>query len=380
MPDVHAGKGCVIGFTGDLGDKVIPSIVGGDIGCGVFCANLGPIDIDYKKLDDFIYSSIPSGDEVNSERVVDFDLSQLYCYSRLKNTTFLENSLGTLGGGNHFIEIDKNEDGEKFLIIHTGSRNLGAQVAKFYQRIADEICNYRIDEYNEKRKQMIAEYKNQGREEELSKALKDIKNQYKERQNNIPYDFAYLEGKYRTAYLHDMEICQEYARLNRLTIAKRIAEYMGWSIQDNFESVHNYISFEDNIVRKGAISAKKGEKVIIPINMKDGCILGEGNGNEDWNNSAPHGAGRKMSRKKAQEVIAIENYKDIMKDVYTSSVNENTIDESPFAYKPIQEILDNISPTVQIKKIMKPVYNYKASNKKIIIESEKEEYSKRNQK
>ncbi|MBP5679355.1 MAG: RtcB family protein [Bacilli bacterium] len=371
MPDVHAGKDCVIGFTGDLGEKVIPSIVGGDIGCGMFCANLGPIDIDYSKLDAFIQEHIPSGQDVYSEKVVHFDFTRLYCYPYLKNMGLLENSLGTLGGGNHFIEIDESKDGEKYLIIHSGSRNLGAQVARYYQNLADQICNHGLLEMKEKVNSLIAEYRSSGREHELEEALKDLREQFNHSNPTpkVPFEFAYLEGVYRDAYLHDMQICQEYAAINRLTIASRIADYMGWSIRDYFESVHNYIS-EDRIVRKGAISAKEGEPVIIPMNMRDGCIIGMGKGNPDWNYSAPHGAGRVMSRKEASEKVDMEEYKESMQGIFTTSVTEDTVDESPFAYKPSQEIIDRIGPTVMISEVLKPVYNFKASGTRLRKERE----------
>lgn len=361
MPDVHAGKGCVIGFTGDLGDKVIPNIVGVDIGCGMFCANLGKIDIDFKKLDDFINNNIPSGMNVNDKRVVLFDIKRLYCYSKLKNYQWIENSVGSLGGGNHFIEIDIADDGEKYLVIHTGSRNLGSQVADYYQNLADKICNYGLLEYERKRKEILSTYKKLGKEKEIQRDLISLKKELEVNKNNIPYDLAYLEGEQRDAYLHDMRICQEFAVLNRYTIARRIADYMGWNIDNYFESVHNYISFEDNIVRKGAISAKKGEKVIIPINMRDGCIIGIGKGNDDWNNSAPHGAGRVMSRSEAMKMINLDDYKKSMENIYTTSVTENTKDEAPFAYKSIKEILEHIIPTVEVVTVIKPVYNFKAS-------------------
>ncbi len=361
MPDVHAGKGCVIGFTGDLGDKVIPNIVGVDIGCGMFCTNLGKIDINFKKLDDFINNNIPSGMNVNDKRVALFDIKRLYCYSKLKNYQWIENSVGSLGGGNHFIEIDIADDGEKYLVIHTGSRNLGSQVADYYQNLADKICNYGLLEYERKRKEILSTYKKLGKEKEIQRDLISLKKELEVNKNNIPYDLAYLEGEQRDAYLHDMRICQEFAVLNRYTIARRIADYMGWNIDNYFESVHNYISFEDNIVRKGAISAKKGEKVIIPINMRDGCIIGIGKGNEDWNNSAPHGAGRVMSRSEAMKMINLDDYKKSMENIYTTSVTENTKDEAPFAYKSIKEILEHIIPTVEVVTVIKPVYNFKAS-------------------
>lgn len=357
MPDVHAGKGCVIGFTGDLGEKVIPSIVGVDIGCGIFCANLGNIDIDFKKLDDFINNNIPSGMNVNETKIADFNIEKLYCYNELKNHEWIENSVGSLGGGNHFIEIDTSKDGKKYLIIHSGSRNLGVQVANYYQDLANKTCN--TSNYEEKRKETITTYKVNGKEKEIQSALVNLKKELEE--NKIPYDLAYLENDQRNAYLHDMKLCQEFAILNRYTIAKTIANYMNWNIDDYFESVHNYISFYDNIVRKGAISARKGEKVIIPINMRDGCIIGVGKGNNDWNNSAPHGAGRIMSRSKAMETIKLEEYKKSMENIYTTSVKEETKDEAPFAYKPLEEILNNIKETVEVIEIIKPIYNFKAS-------------------
>ena len=372
MPDVHAGKGCVVGFTGDLGEKVIPSIVGVDIGCGMFCANLGRIDIDYEKLDNYINDNIPSGGNVNEEKNVDFDLTGLICYDKLKHVDFLEKSVGTLGGGNHFIEIDKDSDDNKYLVIHTGSRNLGVQIANYYQDLADEICNHKILEYQKERDKLINEYKQSGREQEIQGALFDLKDKYENINGDIPYEFVYLEGKYREAYLHDMKICQKYAELNRYVIAKKIADYMGWNLNDYFESVHNYISFKDNIVRKGAISAKEGERVIIPINMRDGCILGVGKGNADWNYSAPHGAGRIMSRSQAKEMVDMEDYKKSMDGIYTTSVNENTVDESPFAYKPMEEILKNIVPSVTVSKIVKPVYNYKSSEVQLFNEKEED--------
>ena len=361
MPDAHAGKGCVIGFTGNLGNKVIPNIVGVDIGCGIFCANLGRIDIDYKKLDDFIKEKIPSGMNDNEKKIIDFDLKQLNCYDKLKNYQWIENSIGSLGGGNHFIEIDESDDGDKYLVIHSGSRNLGTQVADYYQKLANQICNYDLLEYQNKRNEILTTYKKLGKDKEIQITLEKLKESFQENKNNIPYDLAYLENEFKDLYLHDMKICQEFAVLNRYAIEKTIANYMGWNIDNYFESIHNYISFEDNIIRKGAISAKKGEQVIIPINMRDGCIIGVGKGNDDWNNSAPHGAGRIMSRAQALQTIDLEEYKKSMKNIYTTSITEETKDESPFVYKPIDEILKNIIPTVEVIKIIKPVYNFKAS-------------------
>lgn len=362
MPDVHAGKGCVIGFTGDLGDKVIPNIVGVDIGCGLYCANLGKIDIDYEKLDKFINENIPSGMNANDRIIEDFDIKKLYCYDDLKHYSWIKKSVGSLGGGNHFIEIDKDNEDNKYLVIHTGSRNLGSQVAEIYQNLADKIINHGYKDYLNKKQYIIKKYRKLGKQKEIQIRLNELQKEFEMDKNIIPKDLAYLEGKERESYLHDMKLCQEFAVLNRHTIAHIIAEYMEFNIDDSFESIHNYISFEDNIVRKGAISAKKGEKVIIPINMKDGCILGYGKGNEDWNNSAPHGAGRIMSRKQAKERIDIDEYKKSMENIYTTSVNEYTIDEAPFVYKKLDEILSHIGDTVEVERIIKPVYNFKANH------------------
>lgn len=363
MPDVHAGKGCVIGFTGNLGEKIIPNIVGVDIGCGMLTIDLGEIDLDLQLVDDVIRKYVPSGFSVHEGRQVKFDkLQDLKCYRYLKDTKRLERSLGTLGGGNHFIEIDQDENNHKYLVIHTGSRNLGKQVADYYQNLADQICNYNYDEYNKIQQKLIHDYKEQGRRKEIQGALKELKKEYTMSANKIPKDLAFLEGTYREDYLHDMKICQEFAVLNRQTIAKLICENLGLDkCNHSFETIHNYIDLETNIVRKGAISAKKEELVLIPINMRDGCIIAKGKGNVDWNESAPHGAGRIMSRIKAKQTLELEDFKQSMEGIFTTSVNEETLDEAPFVYKPMQEIIDNMSPTVDIVKIIKPIYNFKAS-------------------
>lgn len=360
MPDVHAGAGCVIGFTGNLGDKVIPNIVGVDIGCGMLCAELLNVDIDLKKLDEVIREYIPSGMNVHKEKIADFNFEELYCFNELKNKDkWLEKSLGTLGGGNHFIELDEDECGKKYLVIHTGSRNLGKQVAEIYQDKAIEHCSYK-KEMQEERNKIIKEYKEQGREKEISITLLQINQKYQGK-TKLPKELCYLEGQLRDKYLHDMKICQKFAELNREYILNTICEKMNFIIKDNFQCIHNYINFNDNIVRKGAISARENEIVIIPINMKDGCIIGRGKGNEDWNYSAPHGAGRIMSRNQAKEKINIEDYKKVMEGIYTTSVNNETIDEAPMVYKPIEEIINNIKDTVEIEMIIKPIYNFKAS-------------------
>lgn len=376
MPDVHAGAGCVIGFTADLGDKIIPNIVGVDIGCGMLTVELGRIDtgincktdssivnyvtdIDYEKLDNVIRTCIPSGRNVHEEINYIFpELKNLRCYNKLKNIDWLERSMGTLGGGNHFIEIDEGFEGRKYLVIHTGSRNLGKQVADYYQNLAVELMIGR-DKLAYERDRLIAEYKDQGRSSEIQDAIKELRNTWRKKTNDIPKELCYLTGKYRDDYIYDMKICQRFAKQNRLMIALKIMLSMGWYSIDLFETVHNYID-ESNMIRKGATSAKKGEKVLIPINMRDGSLLCIGKGNEDWNCSAPHGAGRIMSRNKARESISMESFRESMTGVYTTSVCESTIDESPMAYKPMDEIINNIKDTVDIVDILKPVYNFKA--------------------
>ena len=377
MPDVHAGAGCVIGFTADLGDKIIPNIVGVDIGCGMLTVELGRIDtgingktdssivnyvtdIDYEKLDNVIRTCIPSGRNVHEEINYIFpELKNLRCYSKLKNIDWLERSMGTLGGGNHFIEIDESFEGRKYLVIHTGSRNLGKQVADYYQNLAVELMIGR-DKLAYERDRLIAEYKDQGRSSEIQDAIKELRNTWRKKINDIPKELCYLTGKYRDDYIYDMKICQRFAKQNRLMIALKIMLSMGWYSIDLFETVHNYID-ESNMIRKGAISAKKGEKVLIPINMRDGSLLCVGKGNEDWNCSAPHGAGRIMSRNKARESISMESFRESMTGIYTTSVCESTIDESPMAYKSMNEIINNIKDTVDILDVLKPVYNFKAS-------------------
>lgn len=376
MPDVHAGAGCVIGFTADLGDKVIPNIVGVDIGCGMFTVELGRIDtgindktdssivnyvtdIDYEKLDNVIRTCIPSGRNVHEEINYIFpELKNLRCYNKLKNIDWLERSMGTLGGGNHFIEIDEGFEGRKYLVIHTGSRNLGKQVADYYQNLAVELMIGR-DKLAYERDRLIAEYKDQGRSSEIQDAIKELRNTWRKKTNDIPKELCYLTGKYRDDYIYDMKICQRFAKQNRLMIALKIMLSMGWYSIDLFETVHNYID-ESNMIRKGAISAKKGEKVLIPINMRDGSLLCVGKGNEDWNCSAPHGAGRIMSRSKARESISMESFRESMTGIYTTSVCESTIDESPMAYKSMNEIINNTKDTVDILDVLKPVYNFKA--------------------
>ena len=358
MPDVHAGSGCVIGFTADLGDKVIPNIVGVDIGCGMLTVELenkGIIDEELATIDTMIRQTIPSGHDIHENAVTEFPWSQLLCAKELKNTEVFNSSIGTLGGGNHFIEIDKDEEDRLYLIIHTGSRNMGKQVAEYYQKLAyTEMTSVKRQQQTQA---VIQKLKAEGREKDIEKTLKNLNNV----SADVPKDMCWLEGQSRSNYLHDMKLCQEYAQLNRKTIAELILKNSILTEKSRFETVHNYIDHESNIVRKGSIRALNGERVLIPLNMRDGCIIGIGKGNEDWNYSAPHGAGRVYSRSQAKEMISLEEFEDSMEGIFTTSVNESTIDESPMAYKPSEEIINLVQDTVDIEKIIKPIYNFKAS-------------------
>lgn len=363
MPDVHTGAGCVIGFTADLGEMVIPNIVGVDIGCGMLTVELGKDDIDFAKLDDIIRKYVPYGKDVHEGRIVKYPkLQELHCYRSLKDTKRIERSIGSLGGGNHFIEIDIDDDGNKYLVIHSGSRNLGKQVAEIYQNMAYDILRGK-DKIFEKQKQIIEEYKATGRKAEIQSAIKELKASFEAQEISTPKELCYLKGEYRQMYLDDMKICQEYAVLNRYTMAQIIIKHMfdrDISEYEYFETIHNYIDHDSNIVRKGAVSAKDGEKLLIPINMRDGSLICIGKGNPDWNCSAPHGAGRLYSRNKAKETFTLEQFAEEMKGIYTTSVSVNTLDESPMAYKNMSDIVDNITPTAEIIKVIKPLYNFKA--------------------
>lgn len=362
MPDTHAGKGCVIGFTADLGDKVIPNIVGVDIGCGMRTVELGKTQLDLQALDAVIRADVPNGRNVHAARVVRFPLMQeLRCYSELKDVNRLECSIGSLGGGNHFIEVDVDESGNRYLVIHTGSRNLGKQVAEFYQNLAYEQMHGK-DKLAMEQAALVAKYKASGRREEIQSAIQQLIQRHQAMRCDIPKDLCYLTGEGRDAYLHDMRICQKFAVENRKWIARMILKRLGLDADScSFETVHNYIDHDSNIVRKGAIDASAGKRLLIPINMRDGCIIGVGRGNTDWNCSAPHGAGRLMRRSKAKEVLSMQEYAAAMRGIYTTSVSSDTIDEAPMAYKPMQEIVDGIQDTVTVERIIKPIYNFKAS-------------------
>ena len=359
MPDVHAGKGCTIGTTMTITDKVVPNVVGVDIGCGMYTVNLGKDDVDFEKLDEAAHF-IPSGREVWEGRQERFDLTDLHCYRELKDAKRLARSLGTLGGGNHFIEIDEATDGTKYLIIHSGSRNLGKQVAELYQKLAINL-NRGYGEYLKKMDEIISSYKEQGRRSEIQSALKQLQWQVYESPVSIPEDLCYLEGKYLEDYLHDVDICQVFARRSREKMAEIILERTRMNGCDAFHTIHNYIDTDEMILRKGAIAAHKGKRVLIPINMKDGSILAIGKGNPEWNYSAPHGAGRIMSRTKVKNELNLDEYKQAMKGIYTTSANENTLDEAPMAYKSQESIIDVIRESVDIIDVMKPIYNFKAS-------------------
>ena len=358
MPDVHAGKGCTVGTTMTIKDKAVPNIVGVDIGCGMYTVNLGKIEPDFAKIDEAAHY-IPSGMSIWGESREEFDLKALRCYEELENLQRLERSIGTLGGGNHFIEIDEARDGTKFLVIHSGSRNLGKQVAKIYQKLAVDL-NRGKDEYIRQRNEIIKTYKEQGRQEEIQTALNAIALRLRE-EPSIPADLCFVYGSYLDDYLHDVEICQAFARRNREVMAEIILEMTGMAGTDGFHTIHNYIDTDEMILRKGAIAAHKGEKVLIPINMRDGSVLAIGKGNEEWNFSAPHGAGRIMSRTRAKADLDMDEYRRAMEGIYTTSVNESTLDEAPMAYKSLDDIIDVIRDSVDIIDIMRPLYNFKAA-------------------
>lgn len=360
MPDVHAGKGCTIGTTMIVVDKAVPNVVGVDIGCGMYTVDLGKEDIDLARVDEAAHY-IPSGMNVWEGRQERFDLTGLRCYRDLKDTKRLERSLGTLGGGNHFIEIDRSADGTNYLVIHSGSRNLGKQVAELYQQLAIDL-HKGIGEYLEARDEIIRTYKEQGRRTEIQAALKQLKWDKENLAPDMPEDLCFLSGKYLDDYLHDVEICQAFARRSREKMAEILVDRVGLNAGEAFHTIHNYIDTDEMILRKGAIAAHDGEKVLIPINMRDGSILATGKGNPDWNYSAPHGAGRVMSRTKARDTLSMDEYKETMKGIYTTSVNEKTLDEAPMAYKSLEDIIDVVSEAVDIIEVLKPIYNFKASD------------------
>lgn len=359
MPDVHAGKGCTIGTTMTVTDKAVPNVVGVDIGCGMYTVNLGRDDIDFAKLDAAAHY-IPSGMNVWNEEMEKFDLTELRCYDQLKKLNWLKGSLGSLGGGNHFIEVDVSKDGCKYLIIHSGSRNLGKQVAEIYQKKA--IDQHKgIYDYEAERLKIIEEMRSQDRLQDIQTALDALKAKKMFDHPDIPEDLCYLSGKPFEDYLHDVEICQKFARRNRELMAEILLDRYGIKSGAAFHTIHNYIDTHEMILRKGSIAAHEGELVLIPINMRDGSVLAVGKGNPEWNFSAPHGAGRVMSRAMARKNLSIEDYRESMEGIYTTSVNSETLDEAPMAYKSLQDIVDAIKDSVEIIEVMKPIYNFKAA-------------------
>lgn len=359
MPDAHSGTGCTIGTTMTVTDRACPNIVGVDIGCGMYTVKLEDGEIDFEKVDEAAHF-IPSGMNVWEGRIEHFDLTALKCFRSLRNSRRLERSLGTLGGGNHFIEIERSSDGTFYLIVHSGSRNLGTQVAGIYQKLAVELHAGK-EEYFKKRDELISSYKAQGRRSEIQKALRQLEKEYRDRNPDVPSELCWLTGTYLDDYLHDVEICQKFARRNRELMAGIIAERTGLRLGESFHTVHNYIDTDEMILRKGAIAAHAGEKVLIPLNMRDGSVIATGRGNPEWNYSAPHGAGRIMSRTQAKASISMDSYRSAMEGIYTTSVSESTVDEAPMAYKSAEDIIDVIRESVDIIEIMKPVYNFKAA-------------------
>lgn len=356
MPDVHAGSGCTIGTTMTITDKVVPNLVGVDIGCGMETAVLKEKHIELQKLDKLIYEKIPSGFEIRQKphRFAEkIDLSELYCIEHI-NPVRAELSIGTLGGGNHFIEADKGSDGKIYIVIHSGSRHLGVEVAKYYQNEAYR----RLNKSSAKEVQeLIDRLKAEGRERQIQQELKKLANT---KRTDVPKHLAYTEGELFSHYIHDMKLVQKFAEINRQAMMTEIIKGMGLHITESFTTIHNYIDTDSMILRKGAVSAQKGERLLIPVNMRDGSLLCTGKGNADWNYSAPHGAGRLMSRSDAKESFTVSEYKKQMKGIYTTSVNSGTLDECPMAYKSIEDIVNNIGDTVEINDIIKPIYNFKA--------------------
>jgi RNA-splicing ligase RtcB len=362
MPDTHAGKGCVIGFTQTIQDKVVPNLVGVDIGCGMHVSNLGKVDIDFSALDKFIKNKVPHGSGIHKESQVNFKdkLNELICLREIsKRARDFNLGIGSLGGGNHFIEANVDKYGDVYLVIHSGSRNLGAQVCQHYQKLAVQYHNGINDVYYDEQSKLIATYKKDGRKKEIQNALSELKKKFSV-QSDIPDALCYLEGKLLNDYLHDLKIAQEYAVLNREVMSKNILNALGIGYNSQFHTIHNYIDLDKMILRKGAVSALDNELMIIPLNMRDGSILAYGKGNPDWNFSAPHGAGRLYSRTRAKELFKLDDFEESMTGIYTTSVRESTLDESPFAYKSMESIIDNVGESVEIVDIMRPLYNFKA--------------------
>lgn len=358
MPDIHAGSGCTVGTTMTISDKIVPNLVGVDIGCGMETIAIKEKHIELQQLDKLIYRAIPSGFSIREKTHRYFkqvELEKLHCFRQIDSKR-AEKSLGTLGGGNHFIEANQDDDGKIYIVVHSGSRHLGLEVANYYQNEGYRILNgsSKKDELR-----LVEELKSKGREREIQKEIKKMKNV---KQTSIPKPFAYVSEELFENYIHDMKIIQQYAMLNRKAMIDEIVKGMGLHVEYQFTSIHNYIDTDNMILRKGAVSAQKGEQLLIPINMRDGSLICVGKGNEDWNFSAPHGAGRLMSRSQAKQSFTVSEFKKQMKEVYTTSISMSTLDECPMAYKNMNDILDNIGDTVDVIKMIKPIYNFKAGD------------------
>lgn len=353
MPDCHSGKGCVIGTTMTITNRIVPNLVGVDINCGMLTITLGKIELDLKHLDKTIKNNIPMGMNNRKRQDVDYtkQLKKLFCEDII-DVNNVNKSIGSLGGGNHFLEIDKDDDDCLYLVIHTGSRNFGKRVADYYQNMA---IMHRKNMTIGRKTAMIEQMKADGLHHLIEKMIGELEPASTD-------SLAYLEGAQCNAYLHDMAIVQEMASLNRSTIGNIICRCMHIKPIEQFETVHNYIDIPNKILRKGAISAQLGEKCLIPINMRDGSLICIGKGNPDFNYSAPHGAGRLMSRTEARRILTLDTFQSTMQGIYSSTINESTLDEAPMAYKPIDEILENIKDTVDVVKHIKPIYNIKSGN------------------
>ncbi len=356
MPDIHAGAGCTVGTTMTIADKIVPNLVGVDIGCGMETVKIRESNIELQKLDKLIYEKIPSGFRVREKTHRYFDeinLEDLFCYKYI-DPRRAEKSMGTLGGGNHFIEANKDTEGNIYIVIHSGSRHLGLEVANYYQEEGYSSLNGSAKKDIEN---LIADLREQGREREIQKSIAELKNT---KRTSIPRQLAYVSGELFAEYIHDMKIVQRYAELNRQAMMDEIIKGMKIHVTEQFTTVHNYIDTKAMILRKGAVSAQEGEKLLIPINMRDGSLICIGKGNDEWNRSAPHGAGRLMSRSAAKESFTVSEFKRQMAGVYTTSVNKDTLDECPMAYKGMEDIVNNIGDTVDVMQVIKPIYNFKA--------------------
>ena len=355
MPDVHAGKGCTIGTTMTIRDKIVPNLVGVDIGCGMLTVCLGKDEIDPEQLDEVINRKIPSGMTVRTTPHAlcrEIDLTGLRCFKQIQHE-YARMSLGTLGGGNHFIEADIDDDGSIYLVVHTGSRHLGLEVANYYQKAGyNELIEEPVD-----MPALIEKMKAEGRKSEIPGMIRKMKAKAK---RDITPDLAYVEGKLFDDYIHDMKLVQKFARLNRKAIMDELIGALKLQEKDRFETIHNYIDTDSMILRKGAVSAMSGERILIPINMRDGSLICIGKGNPEWNYSAPHGAGRLFSRKAARSRFNVDEFRNEMKGIYTTSVREDTLDEAPMCYKDMKDILGNIGPTADVEAVIRPIYNFKA--------------------